>query len=434
MIINSSQGKRRLEMSISENGSQSAMMVAFKIYIFSLSMLLSISSSQAKAESEILWSNKKMLEETAGKFRPLHKMLKEFVDQEATPSVELLLTQNGKVIFWEVFGQSDLEAAKQMQKDTICYLASSTKPISATCLMMLVDEGKIGLDDPVSKFLHTYENTASSGSKQKYPAPTIRQLLSHTSGMAGLREMTPSGQRAIRESGLSLKQSAGIIAEEPLLAAPGERFSYGGQSFNVAGRVLEVVTSMPFDRFMKTRLLDPLGMEDTTFKPTADQGHRVAGIYKPAPWGGQMNLFKFDLERDSLQKSLILVGGGLYSSAKDMSFFLQMHLNNGEYNGKRFLSQTAVAEMQKDQIGNATVAFHPVSDSRDYGLGWVRDRFGRDGETLSISHPGAFGTTQWIDIDRNITGVLFTPMPLKFAHHLHRLVRAQVLALFPRQE
>lgn len=191
---------------------------------------------------------------------------------------------------------------------------------------------------------------------------------------------------------------------------------------------------MPFEQFMLERLLKPLGMKDTTFKPDADQGKRVVNISKPARRGDHTTLLSFDLERDSLRKKLILVGGGLYASAKDLAIFLQMHLNGGIYAGKQILSESAVAAMQKNQIGNANVSYHPVPESQDYGLGWVRDRFGRNGETRSVSHPGMFGTIQWIDSDRNLFGILFTPMPLQYAHPIHRLVKSQVLALFPEED
>jgi CubicO group peptidase (beta-lactamase class C family) len=400
---------------------------------FIISFFLLISISPCRASSDLIWPAPKELTASAQRFESLSVMLRGFVEREETPSSMLLLAKDGKVVFWEAYGMADATSGKSMHKDAICFLASSTKPISATCLMMLVDDGKLKLDDPVSKFLPAYEHVKITGSEKHSPAPTIRQLLSHTSGMAGLREMTPSAQRAIRETSLSLKESADIIAKEELLATPGTRFSYGGLSFNVAGRVLEVVSGQSFDQFMQARLLDPLGMKDTSFKPTAAQGERVASISKPAPWGGQLELYAFDIRRDSLSKKMILVGGGLYSSASDLAVFLQMHLNGGVYGGRRYLSQAAVREMQKDQIGCASVAFHPVPESRDYGLGWVQDRFGKRGGASSVSHAGMFGTIQWIDNDRNLIGVLFTPMPLKFSHPIHRLIRAQVLSLVPKE-
>jgi len=392
-----------------------------------------IANFPCHASSELVWPSTGELKASAQRFESLSAMLKGFVEREETPSIMLLLAKDGKVVFWEAYGLADATAGKPMQKDSICFLASSTKPVSATCLMMLVEEGKLKLDDPVSRFLPAFAQIKLKDSGQHASCPTIRQLLSHTSGMAGLLEMTPTAQRGVREMGLTLRESTDIIAKEELLAPPGTRFSYGGLSFNVAGRVLEVVSGQPFDQFMQQRLLDPLGMRDTNFKPTAAQGERVAGISKPAPWGGQMQLFAFDIQRDSLNKKMILVGGGLYSSARDLAVFLQMHLNGGVYGGKRYLSRTAVNEMQKDQLGCAAVAFHPVPESRDYGLGWARDRFGRDNETLSVSHAGMFGTIQWIDNDRNLIGVLFAPMPLKFAHPIHRLVRARALALMPKE-
>ncbi|MBT4267827.1 MAG: beta-lactamase family protein [Deltaproteobacteria bacterium] len=360
----------------------------------------------------------------------LRTYIKGFADREETPGIELLLAKKGKIIFWEAYGFADTDFKKPFLKDTIVFLASSTKPITTTAIMTLVDEGRLSLDAPVSTYLPGFDQLRTEDG-QPAPCPTIRQLLSHTSGWAGLQEMSPDATMAIRDNELTLKESVEKISREPLLAEPGTRFSYGGLSFNVAGRVAEVVSGTTFDVLIQEKVFTPLKMVDTTFRPTALQGERIAGIFKPAPWGGQLNLLRFNPERE---QKLLMIGGGLYSTARDLATFLQMHLNRGQYGSVRILSEKAVAEMQKHQIGNAELGFIPLETLTSYGLGWIRDS-GVDEQTAHrVSHAGAFGSVAWIDRERDLIGVLFTPMPLKDAYPIHKKIQARIRNLIPSGE
>jgi len=355
---------------------------------------------------------------------PLREYVKGFAERQEVPGIGLLLARRGRIIFWEAYGFADVDFKKPFRKDTIVFLASSTKPVTATAIMTLVDEGRLSLDDPVSKYLPECRSLALESGKV-VTAPTIRQLLSHTSGWAGLAEMSPDAEMAIRNMNLTLADSARRIAAEKLLAEPGTRFSYGGLSFNIAGRVAEVVSGQSFDVFIRQRIFVPLGMADTTFQPSVEQGERVAGIFKPAPWGGQLNLFRFDPDRNN---KLLLIGGGLYATARDMAVLLQMHLNGGRYGNTRILSKAAVSEMQKHQIGDASLGYLPLQTLTSYGLGWIRESASDVMPAKVISHSGAFGTVAWIDRERELIGVLFTPMPLKEAHPIHNQIRARVHA------
>lgn len=177
---------------------------------------------------EIVWSPSKKKQVKVKELEPLRALMKGFVDRGDTRYIELLLAKAGKVVFWETYGKTNRASDTAVKKDAICNIASSTKPLSATCLMMLVDEDKVKLDDPVSKYLPAFGYMRTTDANKASPSPTVRQLLSHTSGLAGLWEMTASAERAIRNWDLTLAQSADIIAKERLLALPESAFLMAG--------------------------------------------------------------------------------------------------------------------------------------------------------------------------------------------------------------
>jgi CubicO group peptidase (beta-lactamase class C family) len=361
------------------------------------------------------------------RLNPLREWVKGFTDREETPGIGLLVAHKGRIVFWEAYGAADPDFDKPFHKDTIVFLASTSKPISTTAIMILVDEGRLSLDDPISKYLPEFSRLHYQNGDPA-PAPTLRQLLSHTSGWPGLNEMSPEADLTIRDMNLTLSESVDRISRVKLLAEPGTRFAYGGISYNVAGRIVEIVSGQPFDVFIQERLFDPLGMKDTGFRPSPVQGERVAGIFKPAPWGGQINLMRFNPDA---QPKLLLIAGGLYSTVGDLAVFTQMHLNGGRYGSVRILSPEAVIEMQRHQIGTANLADVPLREVTSYGLGWIRERTKDSGSAISISHAGAFGSIIWIDHERELIGVLTTPMPLANAHAIHQQIRGRVADLFP---
>jgi len=332
----------------------------------------------------------------------LKPLVRGFAERQEIPGGVLLLARRGKIVFWEAFGYADPDDKKPFKKDTVVFLASTTKPIAATAIMTLVDDGVLALDDPVSRYLPEFKTlTLEDGSTTT--APTIRQLLSHTSGWSGNQEMSTDGTDACRDVSLTMKESAALIARDKLLARPGQRFSYGPLSFQVAGRAAEVTSGKSFDQLIQQKVFLPLGMTDTTFRPTPEQGERVAGIFKPMPWGAQLNLFRYDPD---LEIRLLRIAAGLYSTARDVAAFLQMHLNHGTLGGCRVLSAQSVAEMQKHQIGNAEMGNTPGRTVNSYGLGWIRKSRSDSETTTRVSHGGLFGTVGWIDPERETAAFL----------------------------
>lgn len=402
----------------------------FRLFYFlaALSLLVTGCAPASINHADRSESNRILTHDPDGTLDPLKEFIKGFAERQQVPGIGILIARRGKIILWEAYGYADVDFEKPFRKDTIVFLASSTKPLTTTAILTLVDEGRIDLDEPVSTYLAEFRDLRDK-SGNPVPAPTLRHLLSHTSGWAGLKEMSPDATMAVRDQDIDLKESALKIAREPLLEKPGSRFSYGGLSFNVAGRIAEVVSGQTFDTLIKERLFDPLKMKDTRFHPSSEQGNRIAGIFKPAPWGGQLNLLRYDADRE---KRLLLIGGGLYSTASDLAVFLQMHLNGGQYGDARILSEDMIFEMQKHQIGDARLGYVPLESVTSYGLGWIREMPKSSGSQTRLSHAGAFGSVIWIDTERDLLGVIFTPMPLKFAHPIHQQIRTRIQAAIQR--
>ena len=353
--------------------------------------------------------------------KSLRDLVKGFTERDEVPGAALLIAQHGQVVFREAYGWADVKAQKPFTVDTMVLLASATKPLSASSVMALVDQGKISLDDKVSKYLPAFNKLRIGKTGAYAPSPTIRHLLSHTSGLFGLVGATKAGMRAVRDlKNLNLTESVEIISKEELVAQPSERFNYGGANYQVAARVVEVTTGQSFDLFLQESLLNPLNMNETYFRPRPkDDIGRVATVYKFVSEKGLIPIRAYGPDPD---RKLILASGGLYSSLNDLAAFLQMHLNEGAYGLSRILTPLAVADMQKKQTG---------TDKAEYGLGWYRDRTTKDGRALSINHPGLFGALVWIDKDRDLVGVFFTSVLWPGRKALYKELKERVLELFP---
>ena len=310
-----------------------------------------------------------------------------------------LLASKDKVLALETVGYADVTAKKPMQPDNVFWIASVTKPITATAVMMLVDEGKLDLNDPVEKYLPEFKAQSVAVPQEngqvllKKPdrCITIKHLLSQTSG---LPFMTPLEQ-PVRMDRFSLADIVRLYALLPLLSEPGVKFQYSNENFGTAARVLEVVTGMAYEDFLSTRLFEPLCMKDTTFWPNDEQVSRLAKVYKPNDEKTaleEMPLVWLSYPLTSRIGRYPTPGGGLFSTASDISLFGQMFLNGGVFSGKRYLSEAAISEMTTRHTGD-----NPES----YGLGW----WVGDG---TFEHGGAYCTNLWVDSQKQIAMVLFT--------------------------
>jgi serine-type D-Ala-D-Ala carboxypeptidase/endopeptidase len=302
-----------------------------------------------------------------------------------------VLRQGDREIFRATYGDG--------QADRVMPIASATKWLSAAVLMTVVDEGKLSLDDPISKHL-PYMTGDKAGI-------TVRQLFSHTSGWPG-ETATATEVDCLVQGGTTLAACAEEISKVPLAYRPGSSFAYGSLSMQVAGRICEVVTGKRWTELFEERLTGPLGMARTVAARAARQENP-------------------------------LIAGGAFSTANDYMRFLTMILNRGVFQGRRILSPEAIDEMQADQTFGAKIAFSPFTryaglrpgvEELRYGLGEWRERLSSTGEILEISSQGALGFSPWVDLERNLAGVIaiqdqmvrFQPFYVAMKAALHQAV------------
>lgn len=314
--------------------------------------------------------------------------LEPFVKKGTLAGAVVLVASKDGVFCHEVIGSADIAAKKPMRPDSIFWIASMTKPITATALMMLVDEGKLSLDDPVSKHLPEFADMWLVAEKSKdrivLQKPrqvfTIRHILSHTSGLLPSSRLEPPYDR------LSLRDTVRSYTMTHLQSEPGTKWVYSNAGINTAGRIIEVVSKMPYEEFLQKRLFTPLGMKNTTFWPDEKQVARLAKAYRP-------NKEKKELEETTIaalsyplsdRKRQPMPAGGLFSTAEDLAKFCQMIANGGAVNNTRFLSEKSVQEMAKNQTGDLPITF---------GVGWKAGK--EEGEPFG--HGGAYGTNMTID-------------------------------------
>ena len=306
-----------------------------------------------------------------------------FLDQAVQngdiPGVVVVIQRDGKTVFSKAAGLADRETKQPMRLDNIFMMASTSKPMAATAMLTLVDQKKLSLEDPVTKFYPAFAGKS-----------TIRQLLSHTSGIFGNAPVTP-GLKHIRNFDQALATAAEAIAGEPLAYEPGAKYSYGGASFCVAGAIVEKITGEPFDAFARRVLFRPLGMSDTVYRSPQDLSARLPKLYRQdgSDWTPIPAVMDRPGQRGPRPSGFILVPGGIYSTAADMLRFAQLHLDSG---GK-ILSKELIQEMHRKQTGSLR---------ENYGLGWQILPNG------AYAHGGAYGTYLYIDPAHNAAAIILT--------------------------
>lgn len=305
-----------------------------------------------------------------------------WVDRGELAGAVLLVADRSRVLGEAQAGFADVAGQRPMRADTLFWVASQTKPITATALMMLVDAGTVRLDDPVHAYLPEFRDLwvvhAADANRLVLKRPEqpvkVRELLTHTSGLPFL-----SSAELPAMDLLPLREAARVYAMTMLLAEPGSRYQYSNAGINAAGAIVQVVSGQPFEDFLQMRLFAPLGMRDTTFRPTPTQLARLAKSYRP-------NAAQTALEETSIgvltepldaPNRQPVPGGGLFATAGDCALFCQMILNGGQWGGQRFLSEAAVAEMTRRQL--------PDDMPAKYGLGWEVD-------AEAYGHGGVYNT------------------------------------------
>ena len=343
--------------------------------------------------------------------------MQRYVDDGTVAGVVSLVARGKDVVEFGAAGKADIEAGRAMKKDTIFQIMSMTKPVTAIGIMMLAEEGKLALRDPVEQYLPEFKGqqvTANIGpDRGRLGMPerpiTIRDLMTHT---AGIVDAAPAAIHDYPQMmNVTLAAVVRELAKQPLLFQPGTQWSYSSPGIEILGRIIEVCSGQKYEDFIAERVLRPLGMKDSFFFPPADKVDRIAMVY--AKQGGQLrpapgSILAGDPARHRAGAVFPAPGWGLYSTAEDLLHLYRMMLAGGEYGGRRYLSAYSVHLMTEAH----TTGVRPVGWMRgsDYGLAWevVTDPFGElaGHEMGSYGHGGAFGTQGWIDPKNGLISIL----------------------------
>lgn len=361
----------------------------------------------------------------------LDQLFQQYIDSGWINGATALIARNGKIVYYKGLGYDDISTKKPLHKDAIMRIASQTKAITSVAVMMLYEEGKFLLDDPISKYIPEFKNPVvldqfneTDTTYTTVPAKsevTIRHLLTHTSGIQyaqiGSKPFTAIYAKSGIVAGIGVDKIklADIIKKLgplPLEHQPGEKFTYGLNT-DVLGYLVEVVSGMPFNVFLKKRIFDPLGMKDTYFYLPEEKRHRLATLYTT---DDQQRIQKAGATMDingniltdypNINGTYYSGGGGLASTAYDFSVFMQMLLNNGVYNGTRILSRNSIRMMTTNQIGDLR-----LGRGNTFGLGF--ELVTEKGSAFSprpegsYSWGGMFSSSYWIDPKEKIIGQLF---------------------------
>jgi CubicO group peptidase (beta-lactamase class C family) len=359
--------------------------------------------------------------------------MKSWVDNGWMNGAAALVIRNGKVVYYKSAGFNDLDSKAPLAKDGIFRIASQTKAITSVAVMILYEEGKFLLDDPVSKYIPSFEkatvlekfneNDSTFTTRPATRDVTVRDLLTHTSGIGyaqiGSKEANAIYAKANITAGLNvlddrLSDAMIRLGPLPLMHNPGEKWTYGLNT-DLLGRLVEIWSGMSLDEFFRKRIFVPLGMNDTYFNLPAEKAGRLVNFFM------EDSLGRLKREKDVLgsneqfmdyplrKKTYFSGGGGLCSTIYDYAVFLQMLLNGGTYNGQQILSQNSVRMMTMNQIGELS-----LGDSEKFGLG-----FAIATEKTSAKFPmqvgtftwgGAFSTTYWVDPKEKIVALLYRQM------------------------
>lgn len=380
------------------------------------------------------------------------KLFQANVDSRAIPGAVLLVAREGKVVGLQALGYQDREHSVPMKQDAIFRIASMSKPITSLAVMMLAEEGKIDLLAPVSQYLPEFKDVKvgvekidpSTGKPAlSLEAPlrpmTVQDLLRHTSGLVYGPFGTSLVHQAYNQANLfdnkqTLAEFVTKLSKLPLAHQPGTVWEYG-MSIDVLGRIVEVVSGMPFDRFLLERITMPLDMPDTAFYLNATQAPRVAEAQVDPATGKRPEMAKVeDLTKE--KQKWFSGGGGLLSTASDYARFCQMLVNGGELDGVRVLSPKTIAVMTSDQLppGIPRSGYQDLAPTlemgQSFGLGFaVRTDVGRNPLSGSVGDyfwAGAYGTYFWVDPQERLFAVMMVQMPFLQAAYYRRAFRELV--------
>ncbi len=353
-------------------------------------------------------------------------LIEHAIAAEQIPGAVALVARHGKIVYQRAFGTADPDGAA-LEPDSIFRIASQTKAVTSTAVMMLFEEGHFRLNDPVSKFLPEFadpvvldaydEQTGRYITRPAKSPITIRQLITHRSGLGyGIIDRDPRMKQIYIDAGITdlystapvvLADNVKKLAALPLLFDPGERWHYS-EGLDVAGRLVEVVSGMPFDEFLRSRIFEPLGMGDTQFYLRADQVDRLVPVQQPAEAGGwekYVGTEHYDADYPIKGARTWFGGGaGLTSTVRDYAVFLQMYLNGGEYNGTRLLSRTSVNTIMAEQSEANASSYHGLGFQVVTPVGVAE---GGSGGVGTFSGGGYFNSSYFADPGEQLIAMIF---------------------------
>jgi CubicO group peptidase (beta-lactamase class C family) len=404
----------------------------FKVRSLLVILSIAVGSSAVAAESSCV-AEPESVGMSSARLQRLQAAMQQYVDDGKAAGIVTYVARAGRIVNVQGFGMSDIEAGHAMTTDTLFRIASQTKLITSVAVMMLVEEGRIALEDPLSRYLPAFGKSqvavAADGDRPPRLVPakraiTIRDLLTHTSGVSYGTGISASywkqagiqgGYYADRDEPMAALVER--MATLPLDAQPGERFVYG-HSIDILGVVVEKISGLTLGQFLRSRLFDPLQMHDTHFFVPPDQAHRLAAVYAAEPAG---------LRRangpDGLDSQGHFVvgprvtesgGGGIVTTARDYGRFLQMLLNEGQLDGVRVLGPRTVELMTVNHIGSLFADQPAHRPGLGFGLG-VAVMFDQGaaatyGSVGSYGFAGAYFTAFWVDPKDQLISMVLTQL------------------------
>lgn len=370
----------------------------------------------------------------AEKLAAVRKRMQAFVDGKQLSGLVYVVGTSKGIAAHEALGLADIASNRPMEKDSLFRIASMTKPLTAIGIMILQDEGKLSVEDPVEKHLPEFKGqmmvAEKNGDRVVLTKPsrpiTIRDLLTHTSGLAGfppgLSDIYGKRDRTLAEATLAVSQL-------PLQFEPGSKWAYSNTGIDTLGRIIEVKSGKSYEDFMAERIFEPLGMKDTTPFPSSEQLQRSATLYGTKD--GELVDVGFVLIGKGEGAKHPIPAGGLFSTGADLAKAYQAMLNGGKMGDKRIISEASAQQMTSLQTGDIVCGFTP---GMGFGFGWAYTKEPQGVHAMlskgAYGHGGAFGTQGWIDPEKDLFLVLLfqrTGLPNGDASDMRRELQAAVV-------
>ena len=354
----------------------------------------------------------------------INRVMQQYVDEKKLAGIVTLIARHGKIVHFDKFGMADIRAKIPMQTDSLFRIYSMTKPITSTAVLMLFEEGRFRLTDPLHQYIPAFKDVkvldASPNSERRLIDPkraiTIRDLLTHTAGLSYgfddnfyIDELYRKNvwDKLGHNPNMTLEEMVMEIARVPLAFHPGSNFRYS-TAVDVLGYLVQVVSGMPFEDFLKQHIFDPLGMVDTAFYVPPEKVGRFTVVYGPEEKGGMKVVEPVKRSRYLNPPKAPSGGGGLVSTSHDYLGFCQMLLNHGELEGVRLLGRKTVELMTLDHLPAGVDCFGNPHEGFGLGVSVVRElaKSQNLGSAGNYGWGGAANTNFWIDPKENLIGIL----------------------------